>query len=328
MSFQTEITSIDHIVSKDHPYRKLLALINFDLLCYDLRDISNNHKSGRKDYTVIQYFKMLLLQYMEDLSDRELERFLRENLAAKLFCDFTLSCKTPDHSLFGYIRHKIGTKRLSDIFNKVRDSLKDKGLIREIFTFVDSSQLISKINFWNERDKLIKAGIDKYNNAVLKDKNNKLKFKDNQARFGCKGNKNYWYGYKRHVSLDMQSGLINKIAVTSADQGDDKTVKHILPNQGAIYGDKGYCTKYAKVAIARKHLHNCTIKKHNMLGKNKDKDRWISKIRSPYERVFSKIPKHTYYKGIAKNQFAEFMRGLAFNFKRLIIIEAPPLKLS
>ena len=83
------------------------------------------------------------------------------------------------------IRHKIGTKRLSDIFNKVRDSLKDNGLIKEIFTFVDSSQLISKINFWNERDKLIKAGIDKYNNAVLK---------DNQARFGCKGNKNYWYG--------------------------------------------------------------------------------------------------------------------------------------
>ena len=40
---------------------------------------------------------------------------------------------------------------------------------------------------------------------------------------------------KRHVSLDMQSGLINKIAVTSADQGDDKTVKQILPNQGAIY---------------------------------------------------------------------------------------------
>ena len=65
-----------------------------------------------------------------------------------------------------------------------------------------------------------------------------------------------------------------------------------------------------------------------MLGKNKDKDRWISKMRSPYERVFSKIPKHTYYKGIAKNQFAEFMRGLAFNFKRLTIIEAPPLKLS
>ena len=40
---------------------------------------------------------------MDDLSDRELERFLRENLAAKLFCDFTLSSKTPDHLLFGYI---------------------------------------------------------------------------------------------------------------------------------------------------------------------------------------------------------------------------------
>lgn len=328
MNIQTEIICLDALVSRDHPYRKLLGLIDFEELCYELQDISNNRKSGRKDYTVVQYFKMLLLQYMEDLSDRELERFLRENLAAKLFCDFNLTSKTPDHSLFGYIRNKIGTTRLADIFNKVREGLRANGLIREIFTFVDSSQLISKINFWHERDKLIKEGIDKFNNEVIKNKNNKARFQDNQARFGCKGNKNYWYGYKRHVSLDMQSGLINKIAITSADKGDDKTVKHILPNQGAIYGDKGYCTKYAKVAIAKKNLHNCTIKKNNMIGKDKDKDRWISKIRSPYERVFSKTQKHTYYRGIAKNQFAEFMRGLAFNFKRLIIIEAPPIKLS
>ena len=65
-----------------------------------------------------------------------------------------------------------------------------------------------------------------------------------------------------------------------------------------------------------------------MIGKNKDKDRFISKIRSPYERVFSKMPKHTYYKGIAKNQFAEFMRGLSFNFKRLLALNYQDLQLS
>ena len=31
------------------------------------------------------------------------------------------------------------------------------------------------------------------------------------------GNNKHWYGYKRHVSVDMQSGLINKVAVTPAN---------------------------------------------------------------------------------------------------------------
>ena len=40
---------------------------------------------------------------MEDLSDRELERFLQENLAGKYFCGFSLEDDTPDHSYFGYV---------------------------------------------------------------------------------------------------------------------------------------------------------------------------------------------------------------------------------
>ena len=37
---------------------------------------------------------------MEDLSDRELERYLSDSNAAKWFCEFGLMEKTPDHSFF------------------------------------------------------------------------------------------------------------------------------------------------------------------------------------------------------------------------------------
>ena len=53
----------------------------------------------------------------------------------------------------------------------------------------------------------------------------KVKIADNQARFECKGqgkNNKHWYGYKRHISVDMQSGLINKVAVTPANVPDAK----------------------------------------------------------------------------------------------------------
>jgi IS5 family transposase len=41
----------------------------------------------------------------------------------------------------------------------------------------------------------------------------------------------------------MQSGLINKVALTPANITDAKGLKHVLPSSGAIYADKGYCDK-------------------------------------------------------------------------------------
>ena len=101
---------------------------------------------------------------------------------------------------------------------------------------------------------------------------------------------------------------------------DAKAVKHILPKQGAVFVDKGYCTKDSIIHMKIKNLHNCTIKTNNMKDKNFDKDKWISKARSPYERVFSKVSKRSRYRGIAKNQFHAFMQTIAFNLKRLVVL--------
>jgi len=257
-----------------------------------------------------------------------------ENNSAKLFCDFSLTAKTPDFSYFSKIRSTIGTSKLSKLFNRVNSQLKQNGLMREVFTFVDASHLISKVNIWEDRDKLIEKGEKSFNNKAL-EKNSKENKKsssikaDTQARMGCKGKKKYWFGYKRNISVDMQSGLINKVAITPANVTDAKAVKHILPNSGAVFGDKGYCTKDSTDAIKRRGLHDCTIKKNNMKNKNRDLDRWISQMRSPYERVFSKMSKHVKYRGIEKNQFALFMEALAHNFKRLMTLDdVPPLEFS
>lgn len=40
----------------------------------------------------------------------------------------------------------------------------------------------------------------------------------------------------------MQSGLIDKVAVTPANVTDNKGFKHVCPNDGAVYADKGYWT--------------------------------------------------------------------------------------
>ena len=126
-------------------------------------------------------FKMLIIQQMEDLSDREMERYLQENVAAKYFCGFSLTEKTPDYTSFSKMRARIGTSQLSKIFTMVRKQLIKQGYIGEIFTFVDSSHLISKANLWKERDKAIEKKYEKLNNEVLP----KVAY-DKEARIGCK----------------------------------------------------------------------------------------------------------------------------------------------
>ena len=105
---------------------------------------------------------------------------------------------------------------------------------------------------------------------------------------------------------------------------DNKGFKHICPGSGAVYADKGYCLEDSQKTAKIKNVHLVAIKKNNMKEKNKDLDRWVTKIRSPYERVFSKDNKRVRYAGIAKNQFAEFMKAICFNLRRVTVIKANP----
>ncbi|GAG55966.1 unnamed protein product, partial [marine sediment metagenome] len=119
-----------------------------------------------------------------------------------------------------------------------------------------------------------------------------------------------------------------KVAITPANVPDANGLENVCPSQGGIYADKGYCTKKAKRAAAKRSCHLAAIKKNNMLDKNRDQDRWYSKMRSPYERVFSQQNKRVRYVGVAKNQFAAFMEAICFNLKRLTVLDPPDLCLS
>lgn len=318
---QVEMISLDGLVPVNHTYRKFASLFDFKKIEYRLNKLESD--SGRDGYGIKRLFKCLLYQFMEDLSDRELEEALISNTVCKWFCGFKLSDKTPDHSLFGQVRERIGTDKLSKLFAIMRDQLKSKGYMSEVFTFVDSSHLIAKASLWSERDKVIQARYDKLNNETLP-----KVARDKEARIGCKGKDKFWYGFKRHASVDMQSGMINKVAITPANVTDAKSLQHICPKQGAVYGDKGYCTSSARKAAGHHGLHLCAIKTNNMKSKNADLDRWYSRLRSPYERVFSKANHRARYVGVRKNQFAEFMYAMCFNLRRLASISPPILGAS
>jgi hypothetical protein len=81
---QMEMVDLDSLVSSTHPYRRFQAYLpdSTEALA-DVRQLK-----GADGYGVERLFRCLLVQFMEDRSDRELERYLEENLAAKWLCGF------------------------------------------------------------------------------------------------------------------------------------------------------------------------------------------------------------------------------------------------
>ncbi|MDR2359851.1 MAG: hypothetical protein LBD85_01030 [Oscillospiraceae bacterium] len=74
---------------------------------------------------------------------------------------------------------------------------------------------MSKLSVWEERDKAIAAGYEKLNNEVLPEV-----AVDKEATIGAKSSKKFRYGFKKHVGADMRSGMINRVAITTANVPD------------------------------------------------------------------------------------------------------------
>ena len=263
--------------------------------------------------------KALLIQFWEDYSDREMEKCVRENLAVRFFCGFGLMETTPDHSYFGKLRKRMGTKRIADLFEGVNALLEGYGLFGNVFTFIDASTIITKTALWEERDRAIQDGAEKLNNA------NVTKYAaDKDARWGAKSKKKWWFGHKRHAAVDMRHGLIRKVAVTAANVPDFKATKCVLPKQGVVFMDKIYDTKKTDGILLARGLHPSTVRKNNNPQKNRDLDRWRSAIRMPFEGVFSKLSKHARYRGHAKVTMQSFLQAIAHNLKKAVMFVLLP----
>lgn len=308
---QMEMVSVEQLVTEKHTYRKLKKVLDFERMTKSVK--IKTYDIGAEGFGKLRLVMCLILQFMEDLSDREFERFIAENTAAKWFCNFTLLEKTPDFTTICKFRNALGSKQMGDLFGEVKRQMQSKNCCSEVFTFVDSTALISKLSLWEERDKAITAGYEKLNNEILPEVS-----ADSEARIGAKSEKKFWYGFKKHIAVDMQSGMITKVAVTAANVTDAEGAKLVLPESGAVVGDKGYVGAIGE--ILRHNLHPMIIKRNNMKDKNVDLDRWITKLRCPYECTFSKQNKRVRYKGVAKNQAAEFLYAIAYNFRRLLAL--------
>ena len=153
---------------------------------------------------------------------------------------------------------------------------------------------------------------------------------------------NTWhFGYKAHIGVDQDSGLVHSIEVTGANTHDVTMVPKLLTGEeNAVYGDSGYLgaekrddaiirnTKGTKIKY-RTNRRPSQIRKESVRSQAQIKRREHEKssVRAKVEHVFSVIKgqfgyRKTRYRGLAK-QTAKM--NMLFALANLILADRPCL---
>lgn len=289
----------------------------------------NVKNAGRKPFDVVMMFKIMVLQRYYSISDDQMEFQLKDR---RSFERFVSGGETlyymPDAKTIWLYRERFKkagvAKKVFELFQK---QLMQKGVIGKSGKIVDASfvEVPRQRNNKDENDK-IKQGesIEDWSDA-------KRAQKDIDARWTTK-NKQKFYGYKNHVSVDRRSKMILDYISTSAEVHDSQAIDDLLgeprKENESFYGDSAYRSEEIELKLNEKKfksmIHEKGYRNHPLTDVQKETNRMKSRIRARVEHIFSMMRwmGADYLRYIGKERIAEAigMINLVYNMRRYCII--------
>jgi len=300
----------DRVIPKDHFLKLLDKAVGFSFvneLCRDAYTLD----FGRSAYGPEMMFKILFLQFLYDVSDRRIEEEVNFNLVLKWFMGLAIDESPPDSSSLTRFRDRLGEERFANIFNQIVEIAREKGLVSDRLSIVDSTD--------------VKAKVD-----TFKIKDDPDASPDKDARHGYKSEKKPFFGYKAHASMDSDSELITKLDTTPGNVNDGKEFPKVLDSQSRMAtADKAYDSNKNRRLLKRKGTTSAIIikknRKNTRLRKHQTKPEIIAaqRERPKIERKFAELKrfhglKESRYWGLAKTAIQFTMTAIACNLKRIV----------
>lgn len=293
--------------------------------------IKSKGAGGRPPYDYVLMFKILILQKLYNLSDKQMEYQINDRLSFMRFLDLTMGDKTPDQNTIWNFREILtNSGKMKDLFNKFDDFLRDKKIIANKGSMVDASFVEVPIQRNSrEENKEIKNGEipDKW-----KINPKKLSQKDTDARWTKKNNKSF-YGYKNHAKVDIKSKIITAYNVTSANVHDSQVLESLLSEKDRnhlLYADSAYAGEPISEMLKKLGIINM-IHEKGYKGKplsdiQKIKNKNKSRVRVRVEHVFGFMQNtmdcdFNRAIGIKRNEVIIGLTNMAYNISRFTQIK-------
>jgi transposase, IS5 family len=281
----------DQVVPTHHFLRQLKQIIEWERFTQKLiRLYKGGGVVGRPPFDPALVLKVELIAYLYNLTERQVEVYINENLPAKYFVGLAVDQRAPDHSTLTVFRERLVKRGKLKVFNEMLEEIVQMALRSGIrfgtIQIVDSVHSIANVN------------TDKDQNRQNKGKEPR----DPDARWGVKhkrkvktedGKKEeqteYFYGYKAHVSLNAENGLITSLECTSGEAYDGhhftSLVDHDLTQRLPVEtytADKAYDDGNNHFNLEVRGLHSAIrLKKTRTQKKDANKQVWLDLRETP-----------------------------------------------
>ncbi len=255
--------------------------------------------------------KILLLQQWHTLSDPGAEEAVRDRLSFRRFCGLPLEVETPDHASIWRFRQTIDKLGLSAaLLAEVNRQLDALGLIVKRGTLVDATLIAGAVRRPYEG-----GGVNP---------------RDPDARFSRKRDKTY-FGYKAHLAVDEESGLVRQAEMTSANVHDSRLGEALIQgDEQGYFADRANDSQALREILERRGLVDGIAWKvkharYPLEPWQKFLNAWATSIRSGVERAFATMKRwyemgRVRYLGLARNACHLQFVAAAMNMKRALVL--------
>lgn len=287
-------------------------LIDWEALRPQLKGL-RDAATGRKPYDALSMLKALYLRALYDLSDPGLEETLLDRLSFRRFCGFALDEATPDETTICRFRAAASeTGALEACFAEVNRQLEIRGLVLKKGTLMDAT-IVAAAHNPPPREAGMGAAHPREAGADWTNKNGKS-----------------YFGYKLHIGMDEQSGLVRRAVFTPARCYESEVAEALISgDEAAVYGDKAYEKKARRRALKAAGIKDRIMhRRHKHIAElphwQKVRNRLIAPRRAPVEAVFSAM-KRVYGKArarchsLARNEVDFYAFLTVYNLRRATI---------
>jgi IS5 family transposase len=336
----------DRIVPKDHFLMRLDGIIPWQRFAKKLvRYYQGKALYGPAPYNPVIILKMLLLSFLYNISERQTEELVNFNLVAKCFVGLAVDEPAPDYSTLSLFKSRLLENKKTTAFEMLLQEIiaiaKEQAIVFGSLQVLDSVHVIADVNVPKDEQRKDRGQTPHDPDAAWGVKHTK-KVRDQQGNIVKQ--KEYFFGYKQHVSLNAATGLITSVTHTSGNTYDGHQLPALVKSDVAqgipvqtVAADKAYDDGENHEFLWSNNMYSAIrLNEYRTNKKDDNKDIWITLQRSPeyraglkerykVERKFGEGKeqhglRRCHSTGLLRFAVQGYLTVLTMNLKRLVVL--------
>ena len=335
----------ERAVPDSHFLRQLERVINWQVFSEQLIGLYvGRAEEGRPPYEPMVILKMLLLVYLYDLSERQVEAYVNDSLSAKCFLGLAVDEPGPDHSTLTAFKKRIAERGheacLEALLGEVVKAAQAEDVQFGSLQIVDSTHTRANVNTQKDDRRQNKEGKPPRDGDARWGVKHRRRYRNEQGQ--VVEQVEYFHGYKMHTSMNAEAEIITSVVVTGGNENDGKQFSKLVSRDGSqslpvntYAGDRGYDDTENHYLLEIKGLHSAIkLNRYRTEKKDANKEVWLAlketpeyqagqAVRYKIERKYGEAKEHhglrrCRYLGRFRYTLQAYLTAIVLNLKRMV----------